>query len=207
MSTVACFWIESGKTARLGLRRFTFSRANADAVNCAGGYHNAQVILEPEVRLKRTRDGYIAALEPGKGAAPGKRDRRWPKTCATCPYRFKPRDEWQVNQLERWIRPDTGATVGYGLRDIPAGAMWHAFWWPEGSRFEGISLTVQLPDGLPWCVDGPTSDCKDHDNRTGHRCWTRTGDPGVVPPTVTATPSILTPGYHGFLTNGQLVSV
>lgn len=50
-------------------------------------------------------------------------------------------------------------------------------------------ICVLCPNGKEWCVDSKSS------NGEG---WTVTGDP----PALTCAPSIMVPGYHGFLQNG-----
>lgn len=200
MSEVECFWVTESGASHRSLRRY---RGRAERDVCPGpmGYHNASVELEGEWVVERTAEGYIQALPDD--FIPHS-DVRWPTTCDACDYAFVPDDNWQVNISEAWIRRDTGEVVGWGLYKLPAGAMWDAIWMPEGYRgADNIALTVALPDGTAWCVDGPSSEST-ADQRRG---WTRTGDPRAVPPTVSATPSILTPGYHGFLTAGKLVSV
>jgi hypothetical protein len=63
-------------------------------------------------------------------------------------------------------------------------------------RVDQPHLMVACPDGI-WCADCPESD--------GPGLWTRTGEP----PNVTVTPSIFInrpTGWHGWLTNGELIS-
>lgn len=199
MSDVPCFWVEPTGEARYGLRRYEDRTRGL----CPGGrgYHDASVVLEGLHPVARTPDGYIAALPDDLVSHD---DPRWPTKCAACSYEFVEADQWQVNIHEGWRRPDTGEVIAWDLFGITPGAMWDAFWMGDDYRGpDGLHLTVQLPDGLPWAVDGPTSNSTP-EHRRG---WTRTGDPKAVPPTVSATPSILTPGYHGFLTNGHLTSV
>lgn len=50
-------------------------------------------------------------------------------------------------------------------------------------------ICVLCPNGREWCVDAKSS------NGDG---WTVIGDP----PTITCSPSILVPGYHGYLRDG-----
>jgi len=197
---VQTFWTVLGERARLELRRYASSGKGA----CPGphGYHDGRAAIG-EQYLLRSGEGYV---QPGPDVRHD--DPRWPTGCEHCPYVFDDDDHWQSNQREQIVRPDTGETVAWGLGAVPPGAMWDAWWLPEGWTVDGISLVVQLPDGTGWTVDGPVANHDGpHDTRTGHRCWTRTGDPRAVPPTVSATPSIVTPGYHGFLTDGVLRSV
>ena len=121
---------------------------------------------------------------------PPKDDPRWPTTCV-CGYAFQDGDEWQVLR-ERIFARDTGEE--YTLPDAPPGAIWDATWFPEKGP-DGLSLVMRLPNGAgDWHIDGL---CRD-----GTGSWSRTG----TPPVITARPSVLTPHYHGFLTDGQLVS-
>lgn len=202
MSEVECFWVVETGTSRHSLRRYRGTGEATDA-KCPGpaGYHDASVRVEGEWAVVRSPEGYIQALPDD--TIPHS-DPRWPKTCDGCGYAFVDTDHWQVNIHEAWARADTGEIVGWGLYELPAGAMWDAKWMPAGYHGpDGMALTVQLPDRSAWCVDGPTSDS----TAAERRGWTRTGDPQAIPPTVSATPSILTPTYHGFLTAGKLVSV
>src|SRR5690349_19716063 len=52
-------------------------------------------------------------------------------------------------------------------------------------------LVLRLPDGTDWLIDGLST------NGGG---WIVTGEP----PNITASPSIQSPGYHGYLQNGVL---
>ena len=87
-----------------------------------------------------------------------------------------------------------------------------AMWWDRYTHFgttadkelyaRARALFVCLPDGTPFCVDGPAY----HFDDTTHKVvyggmWTRTGEP----PLVSATPSVNTGSWHGWLTNGELV--
>jgi hypothetical protein len=120
-------------------------------------------------------------------------DPRWPKTCHVCGTPFRDEDNWQHNVHRLY----SGAPDGklYTVRDMPPGSMYDATWWPKKGP-DGICMHVVLPPagGLAdyWNVDGPSS------NGPG---WTRTG----TIPLVTARPSIQTPRYHGFLTDGFLM--
>lgn len=205
MSEVQCFWAEPTGTCRYGLRRFAWSAASDKPGNepteaCPEGQHDAQAELPEEHAVERSAEGYIGPLA---GDLVAHDDPRWPTACERCGRPFPDSDEWQVNVLEDWRRADTGEVVSRnGIRALPAGAMFDAWWWPHRYRHpDGVSLCVQLPDGLPWMVDGPASGAAPDSH------WERTGDPRAVPPTVSATPSILTPAYHGFLTGGVLRSV
>ena len=181
MSSVKCFWLEDVRASRYRLRRY------AGDLKCPlpTGYHNASsaVIAEtpedPEKDYSGTRPPVVEHGDP-----------RWPKACA-CGYTFVIEDTWQIFSDAVYKRADTGEMITH--EEAPPGAMWDASWWPEKGP-DGICLMVKLPDGCEWMVDGPSSNSKTP--------WERAGKP----PLVTARPSILTPGYHGFLTDGVLVS-
>lgn len=84
--------------------------------------------------------------------------------------------------------------------ELPAGAMYDAPWMKgAGGRCvgpDGVALLVVCPPGTSW---------GDHWHVDGHANngpgWERTG----IIPNITATPSIQTPRYHGWLRNGVLV--
>jgi hypothetical protein len=114
-------------------------------------------------------------------------DPRWPARCQ-CGYEFVPEDIWQ-RRMERLM---TGDGVLATHRELPVGAMFDSDWLQHKGP-DGMCLTVMTPGG-EWAVDAPSS---------GGTLWQRTG----APPNVTATPSIHFPGkYHGWLTNGLLIS-
>lgn len=62
------------------------------------------------------------------------------------------------------------------------------FYWSTWSHVRP-PISVLCPNGREWCVDAVSS------NGDG---WQVTGDP----PRITAQPSIMVPGYHGFLKGG-----
>lgn len=197
---VQCFLCEETEQVDRALRRYASGDCSAKAL---GPYcHNAKVWIEPGTQP--TGD-YLDSEEPDKT------DQRWPKTCA-CGYEFKPEDPWQVFPERVYRRLDTGELIRKG--QMPPGAMWYA-WWLEGTPMwtgpDGRALMVRLPDGHDWHVDGIANNCTKKDDLLGHKCWVRTG----APPRVTASKtggltcsagagSILTPNWHGFLTDGIL---
>ncbi|HWZ29184.1 MAG TPA: hypothetical protein VNX15_11505 [Gemmatimonadales bacterium] len=181
MSSVKCFWMEDLRVSRYRLRRYAGEGKCTEKM----GYHNAMsaVVAEapedPEKDHAGTRPPTVEETDP-----------RWPTACA-CGYAFTEGDTRQIFSDSVYRRADTGELLT--REEAPAGAMWDASWWPDKGP-DGICLMVKLPDGCEWMVDGPSTNSKTP--------WARTGKP----PAVTATPSILTNGYHGFLTNGSLVS-
>lgn len=193
--------VESGHSAAY-LRRYR-SGSSGDSCPAMPGdhsYHTAQVRVE-DVPTVKTEEGFYAAV-----SVENYRDgARWPRQCA-CGYTFSlssfgdghivDSDVWQVMTHALYVRTD-GEPGEWPIADLPPGAMFDTPWLPWKGP-DGISLSVVLPpDEGPdkmnhvWHVDGPSSS-------DGH--WARSGKP----PTVTATPSILTDRYHGFLTNGVL---
>lgn len=180
-----CFLLCKTGTVRQSLRRF----CSDETKKCSGkyGYHNASV-------------AFGVAPEDAETPTPPHDHPEWPKKCECCDYDFTPEDTWQLFKENLFVRQDTGEQTT--LRDAPAGAMWLATWMPPafGSiHFKALPtdvqakghLIVKLPGGHDWDIDTGAK------NGTG---WTRQGEP----PMVTARPSILVPGYHGFLTNGEL---
>jgi hypothetical protein len=182
-----CFLIEQTDRLELGLRRY----ADGPCPKMPGehGYHNACTPIG-RLRRKPTAPRGYEKLPPPVPKYEG--DDRWPKRCA-CGRRFRKADHWQV-WTERIWRPVADGRR-FTLRTAPVGAMYDAGWLPDGYRgLDGAALTVALPPEGGWDVwhiDGPSS--------SGGR-WERTG----TPPKVTARPSILTPRYHGWLTDGVL---
>lgn len=180
---IECFWMEPAEAVRVSLRRY---QGNA-ACPLPWSYHNASIVigdepapLDPQGMLGHGRDDH-----PHE-------DPRWPATCL-CGYAFKAGDEWQCNVDRLFKGPPDGRL--YTTRDMPPGAMYDATWWNVPGP-DGVTLTVVLPpnggDDV-WHPDSPSSN--------SNTPWTRTGEI----PRVTCTPSILTPRYHGFLTDGWLI--
>lgn len=223
---IQTFWVVPSERVLRKLRRYDGRSREAGGHDCPGrdGYHNASARIEPAegVPIRRSYDQGADDAETSGDTWPHD-DPRWPTNCAGCDYLFTDRDEWQLFAERMYVRAD-GEPGEYALvlrndadHAVPAGAMWDAWWYPDGWKVDGVSLVVMLPDRTPWTVDGPSSSCtarsdggEGHDTRTGHRCWTRTGDPTSSPPTVDANPSIASghpETYHGYLRHGQLVSV
>jgi hypothetical protein len=183
---IKCFLIEPTGEADVYLRRYVSDPASK--CNSSHGYHNA-------------RSGFVMRIPfPIENGLAGDgtlehdhADQRWPHYCA-CGYAFKDSDPWQVNAERLYRRTDTGEVMN--LVDMPAGAMWDAFWlhgfWTGP---DGKSIAVRLPGGFDWYMDSPA-------NNSGTP-WQRSG----TMPKITARPSILvtgTNGYHGWLTDGVL---
>ena len=192
----------SDRSGRALLRRYVSgSECSASEIGC----HNASVPIGrfPVVHGEQSADGrnnYERSPDPSEYAD----DTRWPTACP-CGYVFMADDEWQVN-CQHIYASDTG--VETTLRNPPPGAMWDAWWMPWKGP-DGKSLMVMTPDGHPWNIDGPASNCDMPDDRE-HRCWVRHGEPPNIHVDKNGRTcgagagSIQTPKWHGFLTNGVL---
>lgn len=189
--------VEEVGRSRAWLRRH--ARGECPAMPGEYSYHQAMTQVE-DVETVVDDEGYYAATP----AEDYRGDPRWPTRCA-CGREFDQvdfgrgfgggGDAWQVLTHALYRRVDGGAGE-WPVRDLPPGAMFDAQWLPWKGP-DGLSLSVSLPPDEPdghnhvWHVDGPSSS-------GGH--WTRTG----TPPNITASPSILTGKYHGFLQGGVL---
>jgi hypothetical protein len=179
MKVIQCFWLEPSDVAETSLRRYSKN-------NCPSswGYHNASVSVG---RKHYPLGGYHGEY---RNHDVDKTDPHWPTHCQ-CGYAFQASDEWQTGTTRLYRRVESGEL--YLLSQAPVGAMWDADWYRD---IEGYVkghpeiLTVKTPGG-DWVVDGPS-------NSGGN--WTRTG----TVPNVTANPSIVCGGYHGFLRSGRL---
>lgn len=172
-----CFMLTRLDRARESLRRYKSSKGFDDCP--IYGYHNAETLIG-EVDYAEEWEGQGTLTDDHS-------DPRWP-TCCACGYTFSEEDGWQHN-LTRIYEGDGWRGI---LREASVGAMWDASWLGEAwSGRDGLHLVVRLPDGTDWIIDGPAN------NGPG---WDRAGSP----PLITATPSIASPGYHGFLQGGVL---
>jgi hypothetical protein len=183
-----CFLLEPTDRVQRALRRYSGPQAG-HGWTCETGYHNA---------MTRIEDGPLIVTERGthrtEPADWPHDDPRWPTHCA-CGYAFDDAagDQRQLFYAALHRLPDGQETT---LHDAPAGAMWDAAWLADHWHgADGRCLMLKLPDGSEWVIDGPAG------NAPGKiPGWERTG----TPPLITARPSILSPGYHGFLTDGVL---
>jgi hypothetical protein len=183
-----CFMLEPTDRVRRELRRYDARYPHEHCEASGMGYHNAGVRIE---------DGPVVWREHGRSIVTEpiewqRDDPRWPTHCA-CGYEFTDDDHWQLAYHMLYRLPDGTETI---LREAPPGAMWDATWLADVRDYrdrspDGLILTLMLPDGYEWLIDGPSA------NGPG---WTRTG----TPPLITARPSILSPRYHGWLTDGVL---
>lgn len=188
-----CFWVEETGDVELRLRRWAGTGAGGPCLGSAG-YHHAS--SEPVGRRSNAidADGIIGEASL---TGYGPRHASWPKRCEGCEYVFVAADHRQVAQARLYRRP--GTAEEWTERTLPPGAMFDCAWLPDAWRGpDGIALTVVTPGKSGdarahfWHVDGPAG-------QHPAPAWSRTGDPRAEPPTVVASPSILTPDYHGFL--------
>lgn len=217
-----CFFIEPTGQLKRWLRRYVGYR-NGDPSDPARractaaqhGYHQVFVDLDIiPLEWKNIKDLCPESEDDGKymseGPAVPRDDPRWPKTCP-CGRPFEESDEWQIFIDRMYRRTDTGEQ--FPLREAPVGSMWWAEWLPKHFYWdnkEDDHLMVMLPDKTQWNVDSRANNCTMPDDRT-HRCWVRTGEPPMVTAgksghtCAAGAGSIASPGWHGFLTNGELV--
>lgn len=184
MTIIQCFMLTPTDRVKRFLRRYVVNDDNKCSVN-GYGFHSAAVQIEDGPAIIN-EDGGIST-DPSHWP---QTDPRWPKECA-CGYVFNNLDHWQLFFNLIYAAPDGQE---YTLKEAPPGAMFYSDWFkPNWVGPDGESLSVQLPDGHAWAIDGPS--------KKGGR-WVRTG----VPPQITVTPSILVEGkYHGNLIDGKLV--
>jgi len=156
MDKIKCFFLEPTGRTKVALRRYNW---DGEYNKCTGkyGHHDAQTEVGEAVEDK-DKDGYINSIPLEKYA----HDTRWPVVCG-CGYVFTPKDEFQVFQDSIYRRTDTGEEMA--LRDAPAGAIWH-MWWFAGNEGNGYSgcvnnqyLSCRLPGGHDWCIDGVALNC------------------------------------------------
>ena len=196
---IECFMVERTTLAREYWRRWSRFEARTTTRDCSmgGEFHLARVVAADAVPFDSEWEG------DGRNATPEElADSRFPQVCASCSAPFEPVENWPAGQngsiayrdLERLYRLPNGALVPF--KEAPPGAM--RLWKPprewDFTGADGMELAVMLPDGTEWVPDRPASN--------SGTPWQRNG----TPPKLTVTPSILTDKYHGFLTDGFLVS-
>ena len=184
---INCFLIRPSLVAEESYRRFVINMKNrTDCPTGKGLGHSASAVLR-RVPWELANGGI--GLCPNEDL---KKDPRWPTHCA-CGYEFLPDDYWQHN-YQVLYRRDEGNDL-WLLSEVQAGAMWNADWLTDQYKGpDGLCLVVRTPGG-DWTIDGPSW----HLGVRGPG-WTRTG----IPPRITVSPSILQPGYHGWLRDGVL---
>lgn len=170
-----------------------------DCPSCLGhgnkGYHNAETLIridpvEPRVALENHQD-----YPDG-----------WPTKCDNCDELVPGTASRQIFQRNFYDTDSGNPEPGdlYYLKWHEPGKCWY---WDE--QCQGMHLHCILPNNFGWDIDSRASNCTKPEDKT-HRCWVRHGDP----PNVTVNKaghtceagagSIMVPGWHGFLTNGQL---
>lgn len=184
-----CFLVRPTDRERRFLRRFeSYGFGSPRCCTASGlGYHNAEVRIEDGPCVRDSR-GYIS-----QGDSWPRDDPRWPTHCA-CGHEFRSDDTWQLFRDPIYVADDGSEHTLHGK--VKPGLMVDAFWLKEVKTYherspDGMVLMLYLPDGFTWTIDGGAL------NGPG---WERTG----TPPAITARPSILSPGYHGWLDNGVL---
>lgn len=196
---VRCFLIEITESKQRYAR--CYDGTSGDSHKCSAvpeGYHHMQVLVDT-IHSPLTPDAHEISMSPELGD-----DAPWPAQCA-CGRPFAV-TERQTFTERLYKRADTGALVT--LRDPPPGAIYRASWMePHWVGADGKSYIAVCPNGRPWNIDGPASNCTKPNEHT-HRCWIRHGEP----PNFTVDKqghtceagagSIIAGDYHGFLRNG-----
>lgn len=189
--TWPCFLVEPTGECRRQLRRYSEGACPAGGDYCEAV---SESLPNGPVIWHKDADGSISHYTTEPREWP-RDDPRWPTSCASCGQPFAESDRWQLwyERLYR-IPPEHGGGE-CTLRDMPIGAMWRADWHESHwAGDDGHCYAVQLPPGGlgdQWVIEQPSTS-------GGH--WTRTG----TPPLITASPSIMTPRYHGWLNAGVL---
>jgi len=184
MSEYQCFMVEETKQ-----KWHSYTRFEKGPCAVHGEYHSATRYVD----------------DTPDDLAPGIEEAMMPATCK-CGHAFGPHSG--STSAGQWYRdPRDGSTFRH-IAQAPAGAMWYAPYLLEHGRWslspeyirdhEGKRppVVVQLPAGGAWCVDEQFRS----DGKLAGKGWTVTGEV----PLLTARPSILTPRYHGWLTDGVL---
>ncbi len=192
-SKIKCFWLRPTRQILRSLRRYT----HGDSKPCPGGGwgHSASAVLG-QCGVHELPKKYVG--RPVHGDLWPHDDPLWPKHCSRCGYEFVDEDIWQFNPDRMYLRVDTQEMMT--KHAAPPGAMinigdWMCTDFIVNRYPDKIVLECKLPDGTWWCVDGRATN-----GTPESEGWIRTG----VVPNITARPSIATPGYHGFLTEGYL---
>ena len=208
--TATCFMLERRPDQVRYLRRFTYGKRKP-CPELPGGHEawaKLDVVEDPtwDLRSHEAREELMEDAERRNdldelralcvGDLWPHDDERWPEVCAACGYPFEDADEWQLHNKDLWEPADPSrAPAGLELTTLqsaPPGAMYDAWWSLNIAETEdGLTLRVVCPDGTHWNIDGPASQ--------GGAGWERTG----TPPRITVNPSIATPGYHGYLVEGE----
>lgn len=201
--SVRCFLLEPTARVRVYTRVHTLYKHAPEVPRCPGapandsmGLHRAQLFIDEReypIVIGQVDD---SAIEIEKTLSSD----RWPLLCEDCGRPFAELEGVRTDVLAyRVWRSADGREWSDDIASPPLGAM-RRTWWYEGLKGyggpDGRVYSVICPDGCEWIIDGPAKNGP-HDQPG----WTRTG----TPPLITCTPSIQTPNYHGFLTNGEFV--
>lgn len=201
MSKIECQLIEKTEFERLFLRRYV-PIGEGDRCPENLSYHNAMAFLE-DAEYEKIKDQV-------NGDFWSHADPLWPKECEYgCGYKFKESDYWQLFSRTLYRKQNNSLVT---LEDVEFGAMWFADWLSDTWKGnDGRCLVVKTPGG-EWAIDSVASNCGKRGDKN-HNCWIREG----VPPKITVSKSGCNGSYsiqigngqntyHGFLTNGFLVS-
>lgn len=174
-----CFLVKETNRYQYRLRRYC---SITDGIEkCPkGSYHDASVVIGI---VERSDHPVIESVELDDLG-----DEPWPTHCDSCGMEFG------FSHCQRWYDQMFCAEDGreWPIRELPPGAIFHASWRDDVDKpKDGKAWAVILPDRQTWYIDSEPNN--------GGR-WIRSGEP----PLLTVSPSILTPGYHGFLKNGIL---
>lgn len=180
-----CILLTATDQASLALRRYAYSPCAAKPHGM--DIHDARTYIGTAPIVVSERETWDVHMHQ-----PPQSDPRWPMRCV-CGYTFRDTDNWQLAKNRLYTRPDTGAQLT--LREIEPGMMFDAEWYLDAddpwAGPDGRSLVARLPDGTDWAMDAPS--------KSGGK-WERSGEP----PRIAVRPSIASPGYHGWLTDGIL---
>lgn len=168
------------------------------------GYHNALIPL---------MDSNI----PEDWALGGKPedyvDERWPTKCAHCGRPVPPEATRQIFRTRLYDtksgKPEPGDMFWSALHHDPEHKRHYCPW--DNCNDPRGHLIVVLPDGYQWDTDSRASNCTMKEDKL-HRCWVRHGEPPQIHvdknglTCQAGAGSIASPGYHGFLHNGELTS-
>jgi hypothetical protein len=195
-----CFLITPTDRAWRSLRRFTWSGGTAGCLDGNGHEASTEIAVVPLIISPDGTYDIEQGADPAQ-RAPAHDDPRWPTVCERCGAPLPADAEWQVFHERIYVAEDGRefAIKTNSSHRAPAGAMWEAPWLnsdgitSEFFKRSGRSAPIMcmLPDGYQWCMDQVAS------NGPG---WEVTG----TAPNFTARPSILSPRYHGWLTDGML---
>lgn len=233
MTNIPVFFIEPTGRTRISLRRYRSTR-NEDAKKCPlpHGYHNKLVFIT-EAPERKSPEGWIEEVSvdvyQDDSRWPAKCD------CGYEFNPNDEADKDQVSQDSIYRRTDNGQEMTLQEAGVGAiwNAWWMVERGSKTVGADGMCLVCKMPGGHDWMIDGVASNCDSpckycgiprhahpEGNKSGHHyedahphnCWIRHG----TPPNLTVDKngvtcgagagSIVVPGWHGFLTNGKLVS-